>query len=294
MSSLISALRSWASRPISRRLTCGRSAKRCAIRVRIVQPQAVDRLAGYAEQAGSYLRDTEADSMLSDAEDFGRRKPAAVAAGALALGLVASRFLKASSSRRYSARQSRQSLRVPSWHNGGRCDAGDDRAAAGDAEPAASAAGRDLVMATGDTPPRTVTRDPERNLREESMGALFKQLSDELSTLVRQELRLAQAEMTEKGKKAGLGLGMFGGAGVIAFLALQALTACLVALLATAMDVWIAALIITVVYAAGAGVLALTGKKQVSEATPPVPEQTAETLKEDVQWAKTQLPSGKK
>ena len=72
--------------------------------------QAVDRLAGYAEQAGSYLRDTNADSMLSDAEDFGRRKPAAVAAGALALGLVASRFLKASSSRRYSARQSQQSL----------------------------------------------------------------------------------------------------------------------------------------------------------------------------------------
>ena len=61
------------------------------------------------------------------------------------------------------------------------------------------------------------------------MGALFKQLSDDLSTLVRQELRLAQAEMTEKGKKAGLGLGMFGGAGVVGFLALQALTACLIA-----------------------------------------------------------------
>jgi hypothetical protein len=70
--------------------------------------EAVDRLAGYAEQAGSYLRDTEADSMLSDAEDFGRRKPAAVAAGALAVGLLASRFLKASSSRRYSARQTQQ------------------------------------------------------------------------------------------------------------------------------------------------------------------------------------------
>ncbi len=68
-------------------------------------------------------------------------------------------------------------------------------------------------MATGETPPRAVPRDAERSLREESMGALFKQLSDELSTLVRQELRLAQAEMTEKGKKAGLGLGMFGGAG---------------------------------------------------------------------------------
>jgi uncharacterized membrane protein YqjE len=149
-------------------------------------------------------------------------------------------------------------------------------------------------MATGETPPRTAALGPERGLREESMGALFKQLSDELSTLVRQELRLAQAEMTEKGKRAGLGIGMFGGAGVVTFLALQALTACLVALLATAMDVWVAALIVTVLYAAGAGVLAITGKKQVAEAAPPVPEQTTETVKEDVQWAKTQLPSGKK
>ena len=70
--------------------------------------QAVDRVAGYAEQAGSYLRDTDPDSMLSDAEDFGRRKPGAVAAGALALGFLASRFLKASSSRRHSARQIEQ------------------------------------------------------------------------------------------------------------------------------------------------------------------------------------------
>jgi len=145
-------------------------------------------------------------------------------------------------------------------------------------------------MATGQTPPPTAPRD----LREESMGALFAQLSDDLSTLMRQELRLAQAEMAEKGKKAGVGIGMFGGAGIVTFLALQAVTACLIALLATAMDVWVAALIITVIYAAGAGVLALTGKKQVSEATPPVPEQTVDTLKEDVQWAKTQLPSGKR
>lgn len=70
--------------------------------------QAVDRLAGYAEQAGSYLRDRDADSMLSDAEDFGRRKPHAVVAGGLALGLIASRFLKASSGRRYYARHTEQ------------------------------------------------------------------------------------------------------------------------------------------------------------------------------------------
>jgi uncharacterized membrane protein YqjE len=124
------------------------------------------------------------------------------------------------------------------------------------------------------------------------MGELFKQLSGELSTLVRQELRLAQAEMTEKGKRAGVGAGMFGGAGLVGFLALLTLTACVVAALAEAMHVWLAALIVTVIYAAVAGVLALYGKRKVSEATPPVPEQTVETVKEDVQWAKTQLPSG--
>jgi uncharacterized membrane protein YqjE len=140
-------------------------------------------------------------------------------------------------------------------------------------------------VATGDSP---------NELREQPMGELFKQLSDDLSTLVRQELRLAQAEMTEKGKRAGLGIGMFGGAGLVGLLALLTLTTCVVALLATAMKVWVAALIVTVIYGAVAGLLALTGKKRVSEATPPVPEQTVESVKEDVEWAKTQLPSGKK
>ena len=126
------------------------------------------------------------------------------------------------------------------------------------------------------------------------MGELFKQLSEEMSTLVRQELRLAQAEMTEKGKRAGIGAGIFGGAGLIGVMALGTLTACVVAALAAAMDVWLAALIVTVVYAAIAGVLALQGRERIQQATPPVPEQTVETVKEDVQWAKTQLPSGKK
>lgn len=149
-------------------------------------------------------------------------------------------------------------------------------------------------MATSDAPPSAGTHEAARGRREESMGELFKELSNDLSTLVRQELRLAQAEMTEKGKKAGLGAGMFGGAGIVSFLALQALTACVIALLSTTMKVWVAALIITVVYAVIAGVLALTGKQKVTEAAPPVPQQTTETLKEDVQWAKTQMPSGKK
>jgi len=136
--------------------------------------------------------------------------------------------------------------------------------------------------------------EPDPRLREQSMGELFKELSNELSTLVRQELRLAQAEMTEKGKKAGLGAGMFGGAGIVSLLALGTLTTCVIAALSKGMDVWLAALIVTVVYAAAAGALALTGKQRITEATPPVPEQTVETVKEDVQWAKTQLPSGSK
>src|SRR5581483_634032 len=100
--------------------------------------------------------------------------------------------------------------------------------------------------------------------------------------------------MTEKGKKAGIGVGMFGAAGIVGMLALLTLTACLVAALATGVDVWLAALIVTVVYAAVAGGLALIAKKRVTEATPPVPEQTIDSVKEDVQWAKTQLPSGSK
>jgi hypothetical protein len=130
-------------------------------------------------------------------------------------------------------------------------------------------------------------------LREQPIGELFKQLSADLSTLVRQELKLAQAEMTEKGKKAGMGIGMFGASGILGLLALGAITTCVIAALSTGMEVWIAALIVTVVYAAVAGVLALVGRNRVSEATPPLPEQTIETVKEDAQWAKTRLSSEK-
>jgi uncharacterized membrane protein YqjE len=136
--------------------------------------------------------------------------------------------------------------------------------------------------------------DADPRLREHSMGELVKELSNELSTLVRQELKLAQAEMTEKGKRAGIGAGMFGGAGLIGLFGLATLTVCAIAALAEAMDVWLAALIVTAVYLAVAGGLALSGKKQVAQANPPVPEQTVESVKEDVQWAKTQLPSGNK
>jgi uncharacterized membrane protein YqjE len=127
-------------------------------------------------------------------------------------------------------------------------------------------------------------------LREQSIGDLLKQLSQETTTLVRKELELAKAEVTEKGKQAGVGVGMFGGAGIAGLLALGSLTAFLIALLATGMEVWIAALIVTVLWAAVAGVLALVGRNKVQEATPPAP-QTVETIKEDVEWAKTQKSS---
>ena len=131
------------------------------------------------------------------------------------------------------------------------------------------------------------------DLREQPIGELLKQLSQETTTLVRQELELAKVEMAEKGKKAGKGAGMFGGAGVVGFLALGALTAALILGLDGFMKAWLAALIVGLVYAAIAGVLALTGKKEVQQATPPVPEQTVESVKEDVQWAKTQKPSAR-
>ena len=131
------------------------------------------------------------------------------------------------------------------------------------------------------------------DLRERPIGELLKQLSEETTRLVHQELELAKAELAQKGRQAGLGAGLFGAAGVIGFLALAALTTCIILLLDAAMPAWLAALIVAVVYAAIAAVLAMRGRAKVKQATPPVPEQTVETVKEDVEWAKTQMRSGK-
>jgi uncharacterized membrane protein YqjE len=133
--------------------------------------------------------------------------------------------------------------------------------------------------------------DPE--LRDRSTADLFKKLSDETTTLVKREIDLAKAELAEKGKKAGLGAGMFGGAGLFGVGAFAALTTCLIAALDSAMPLWLAALIVAVIYSAVAAVLALTGKGKVQEAGPPVPEQAIESTKEDVEWAKTRARSGR-
>jgi uncharacterized membrane protein YqjE len=130
------------------------------------------------------------------------------------------------------------------------------------------------------------------DLREEPIGELLKRLSNETTTLVKMELDLAKAEMTEKGKEAGIGAGLLGGAGVVGLLALGSLTAFLIALLDTFMATWLAALIVTILWSAVAGVLALRGKNELQNVNPK-PEQTIDTVKEDVQWAKTQKPSAR-
>jgi uncharacterized membrane protein YqjE len=126
------------------------------------------------------------------------------------------------------------------------------------------------------------------------VGELLKELSEQTTTLVRQELELAKLELTEKGKKAGIGAGMFGGAGIVGFYAVGALTACLILALATAVDGWLAALIVAAVYGAVAGVLALSGKSKVQQAVPPVPEQAVDSVKEDVQWTKSRAKQARK
>src|SRR3954470_2403071 len=121
--------------------------------------------------------------------------------------------------------------------------------------------------------------------RERPIGELVKDLSSQTSTLVRQEIELARAEIQQKGKLAGKGAGMLGGAAIAALLALGALTAGLVALLDKAMATWVAALIVMALWAIVALVLATAGKKSLQKATPPAPK-TVETVKEDIQWAK--------
>jgi MFS family permease len=130
------------------------------------------------------------------------------------------------------------------------------------------------------------------DLRDRPIGDLLKQLSQETTTLVKQELDLAKAEMTQKGKQAGVGAGFIGGGALFGLGMFGGLTAGLIALLATAVDhVWLASFIVAAVYGAIGGVLAMRGKDKLEDAVPPAPEQTVETVKEDVEWARTQTRS---
>ncbi|WP_306214739.1 phage holin family protein [Actinoplanes sp. RD1] len=121
---------------------------------------------------------------------------------------------------------------------------------------------------------------------DSSTGALVSQMSEQVSTLVREELALARTEMVEKGKKAGKGAGLLGGAGVIALYGLGALFVTIGAALALVWPAWLAALTVTVLVLVIAGVAALLGKKQVSEATPPAPTDAIDSTKRDVDAVK--------
>ncbi len=122
-----------------------------------------------------------------------------------------------------------------------------------------------------------------------STGELIGQLTEQLSTLVRSEARLAQAEVAQKAKKLGMGAGLFGGAGLVAFFGLAALITSGILLLALVLPHWLAALIVAVVLLAIAGVLALVGKKDIAQAAPPVPTQAIAGVREDVATVKQGL-----
>jgi hypothetical protein len=132
------------------------------------------------------------------------------------------------------------------------------------------------------------------DLRERPLGEMAGELTRDLSLLVRQEMELAKAEMKEKGRVAAPGLGMIGGAGVTGLMAAGALTAFLILVLSIFLPEWSSALIVGAVLAAVTYVLVKQGKERVQKAGSPVPEQTIETVKEDVEWAKTRATSARK
>lgn len=124
--------------------------------------------------------------------------------------------------------------------------------------------------------------DPTTRTSDEPFGALVHRLSEQIPELVRSELRLAQAELTEKGKKAGLGAGLFSAAGLLAFFGVATLIATAVIALALVLPAWAAGLIVAGALLVAAAGAALAGKHEVEEATPPAPERTIANVREDV------------
>jgi Putative Actinobacterial Holin-X, holin superfamily III len=139
------------------------------------------------------------------------------------------------------------------------------------------------------------TANGERSdLRDRPIGEIAGELTRDISLLVRQELELAKAEMAEKVKVAGPGLGMIGGASVVALMAAGALTACLIVVLSIFLPDWLSALLVGMALAATAYMLVKRGKQQVAKAGTAIPEQTIRTVKEDLEWAKTRATSARK
>ena len=140
----------------------------------------------------------------------------------------------------------------------------------------------------------STTNGDSAPLRDRPIGEIAGELTRDLSLLVRQELELAKAEMAQKGKTAVPGLEMLGAAGAAGLMAAGALTACAVLVLAIFLPSWLAALVVGAGFAGAAYLLAKRGKEQVARAGAPIPEQTIETVKEDLEWAKTRATSARK
>jgi MFS family permease len=131
-------------------------------------------------------------------------------------------------------------------------------------------------------------------LKRESLPELLRELSMQATTLVRQEIDLAKSELSEKAKALGTSAGLFGGAAVLGLGAFFALTTCIIAGIALVLPLWAAALIVAIVYAIIALIIVSMGKRKLMQATPVVPQQTAQSLKEDVEWVKTRAQSSKR
>jgi uncharacterized membrane protein YqjE len=127
---------------------------------------------------------------------------------------------------------------------------------------------------------------PARAATDQSTAELVQRASEQVSRLVRDEIALAKAELAEKGKHAGIGIGLFGGGGVLALYGTGALIATLIIVFDLFLPLWLAALIISVLLFAVAGILALIGKKQVNKAVPPEPKAAIESVKADVDEVK--------
>jgi hypothetical protein len=122
--------------------------------------------------------------------------------------------------------------------------------------------------------------------QERSTGELVKALSEQVPALIREELKLAQLEMTRKGKQAGVGIGMLGGGGLIALYGAGCLLACVILALSGVLAAWLAALIVGAALLAVAAAAALMGKGRLQRATPPVPQEAVGSVKADVEEIK--------
>ena len=269
---------------------------------------------------GDHLDGREPNEILDDVRQFARRRPGTFLLGALAAGVVAGRLARGAKAAKDG---STATTTFPPVQPASGVDAGVRRrraggGAAGLARPAAGLAPRsgqrepDLQRAgrghagpgagrrhlAGHRPARRragpamshvpdAEFDPTRPRDERSLGDIVSDVTQDLTTLIRQEMDLAKTEMKQEVAKVGKGAGMLGGAGLAGWFLLLFLSLTLMYGLDEVMSRWIAALIVAVLWAIVAAVLALTGKKAIKEANPQLPE-TQQTLKEDVQWARAQ------